>query len=673
MKSVLLAGAILALASHDPLPAHGGQYRGPGDVVPPGAKPTGSPKTPGGGKGPAGPSTPGPSGPSAPGPGGPFTPGGPGQPGGGGSALTGARGVDVGDDLTRWVYWWEFHKDPYLRLKDSLSGLGPVTNPDDVFFGASTREEVRDLVAISDSDRRDRILPRLKEALDRTEQTDITSSCLVAMAKLGVERSDIQLLPECRARLRSPVQEVRETAALAMGISQLPDALEDLIALASDAPRGRELTARGEVDDRTRAFACYGIGLVAWPSSSADLKRRAHDAIADLLGDARTSSRNVQVAAINALRLLRPDDEAAREQAIVTLLAFGERDLGRGRELVQAHVPPAIAKLVGRGGDRALALAATFTAHLAAESKRAPELRQSAALALAELCSPPERDPRFADAVATLRRTSEQDKDQQTRLFALMALGQIGGAGNRTFLLKALARGHNAIEKPWAGLALGVLEFDRLEREASAATPDETIGTALARTMSAAKNPDLVASMAIALGLCRHDASADLLREQLQQLRAQEEPAGYVALGLALMGATGAAAELDDIVRSSVRKPDLLRQAAIALGKLGDRRAADTLQQMLAGEAEDQPNLAKLSAISSALGFIGDRRSIDPLIKMLFDGNLTELSRAFAAVALGGIADKEDLPWGSKIAVDLNYRAAVETLTDKKGGILDIL
>ena len=39
------------------------------------------------------------------------------------------------------------------------------------------------------------------------------------------------------------------------------------------------------------------------------------------------------------------------------------------------------------------------------------------------------------------------------------------------------------------------------------------------------------------------------------------------------------------------------------------------------------------------------------------------------------VADKELLPWNSKIGQDLNYRAAVDTLVDQSGGsgIMDIL
>ena len=55
-----------------------------------------------------------------------------------------------------------------------------------------------------------------------------------------------------------------------------------------------------------------------------------------------------------------------------------------------------------------------------------------------------------------------------------------------------------------------------------------------------------------------------------------------------------------------------------------------------------------------------DRR--DPHVRM-----------ADEAVALGGIADKEPLPWNAKIAVNMNYRAAVETLVESGAGVLEIL
>ena len=71
----------------------------------------------------------------------------------------------------------------------------------------------------------------------------------------------------------------------------------------------------------------------------------------------------------------------------------------------------------------------------------------------------------------------------------------------------------------------------------------------------------------------------------------------------------------------------------------------------------------------------GDQGSITPLVAMLKNQDITDSARGFAAVALGIVADKELLPWNSKIAEDLNYRASTQTLVDSSSGtgILDIL
>ena len=109
---------------------------------------------------------------------------------------------------------------------------------------------------------------------------------------------------------------------------------------------------------------------------------------------------------------------------------------------------------------------------------------------------------------------------------------------------------------------------------------------------------------------------------------------------------------------------------ATALGKLGD---ADAVTQLIAMLETSDGGLARMSALSSGLGQLGDRRCIAPLVQMLQDPQLTPLTRAFAAVALGGVCDPEPMPWNARYAAAVNYRAAVETLTDGATGILDIL
>jgi HEAT repeat protein len=111
-------------------------------------------------------------------------------------------------------------------------------------------------------------------------------------------------------------------------------------------------------------------------------------------------------------------------------------------------------------------------------------------------------------------------------------------------------------------------------------------------------------------------------------------------------------------------------RVAIALGRLGDRATATEMVEWMAAA---ETNLAKLAALSEAIAQIGDRRSLEPLIRMLQDPSRGPLARAFAAVALGGICDPLPLPWNTPIGADVNYRAAVPTLTDQVSGVLDIL
>ena len=180
MKLVTLA--LLSVTLH----AHGGQYRGPGDVVPPGGggRGSGRPTTPGG---PSGPSTGRPSGPTAPTPQGPVT-GGPrtpaGGPTGGPGPTTGGRGYRPTVDLTGWQFWWEFNKDPFLKLRETILEGPP-------------------------------------QAMDSTNNVDIITACMISMAKVGKNHPDFKLLDVFRPHLASNNQEVRETAALALGIAAL--------------------------------------------------------------------------------------------------------------------------------------------------------------------------------------------------------------------------------------------------------------------------------------------------------------------------------------------------------------------------------------------------------------------------------------------------------------------
>lgn len=666
--------------------AHGGQYRGPGDVVPPspgGGGRTGGPAGPTTG-GPAGPSAPAPSGPATGGPGGPTT-GGPSGPGGGRGPTTGGRGAQIEDDLTTWNYWWEFNKDPFIRLKDAVQQGGPMTGSDDFYLGATRRSDAKDSLKPTNEQIMGEILPALKKAIDSTEQRDINSSCMIAMAKIGADHNDFKLIDVFTPRLKKADQEVRETAALAIGIAAIAGEKEMdlLVGLALDKEKGRA-AAGGSVDDRTRSFAIYGLGLTANKTTKVEIKKQAFDAMKEILTDEKVSNRNLKVAAINGISILNIGTAGDAEKtlladAIAVLETYYMKSLGSGEQLIQAHCPNAIAKLIGRDHEKADYYKELFAADLQDKGKTKRSsifIPQSCAQALGMLCRPfaDKDDKKSPDNKYSkiLLDAWHDHKDTQTRNFSVLSLGLIGGELNREVLLKEFDKAGKDQEKPWCALALGVYSFFKYEEDKKHGRnePETFIAETLTKALKDSKNVSLTGALAIALGLNQAKDASDEMRRRLLDNIAKEDMAGYLCIGLALMNDTASIEDINNVVKQSVRRTELLQQAAIALGKLGDKKVAETLQGLM---TDGEPNLAKLSAIASALGFIGDSRTINPLKEMLFNDKLQELSRAFAAVALGGVADKEPLPWNSKIGTNSNYRASVETLTNKSTGILDIL
>ncbi len=674
MKLMTIAcAATLGLATFAPeASAHGGQYRGPADVVPPGG--------PGGGGGPSGggggPRTPGggglpgvPGGGGGPGTGGGSGPGtgGPGGGGSGGGPISGG-GMSIGEDLTKWIYWWEFNKAPMIQLRRAVHATGTATKSDRFYMGAGHIAEGEDTLRPTATQISNEILPRLKQALDATEQRDITSSCMIALAKIGEDHEQFKILDVFRERLTSKDLEIRQTAAISMGISQMTESVDDLIAIATDTQRGRELCNRREVDDFTRAFAAYGLGLVAHSTSNVDLKRQVFEALSPLLADFSSSRRHMHVSVINTISLLQPsDDPKGRkllQDACDLLHGYWDRKAGPSDQLLQAHVPTAIAKLLDNSDDATLRaeFADEYVTTLLGRSKvkrSMDQITQSAALALGRLAT--DDDVKVSEALV---RYFKKGRDRQTQNFCLIALGQIGGKENRDFLMKTVGTGKKAIDRPWAALGLGVYGFTRRDTDDA-----HSIGRALEKTLDVG-NPETRAAVAIGLGLVGYQDAADRMRQMLEKESHQDQLAGYLAVGLALMGDSHSTELIQRIARASVRRPNRLLNTAVALGRLGDKEIATDLANML---TDGPQNLARMSAIAGALGQIGDRRTISTLVRMLQDESLTDLSRAFAAVALGGIADKEMLPWNSKIMEDINYRASVETLTNGATGVLDIL
>jgi len=233
----------------------------------------------------------------------------------------GQGGADVGDDLSKWEFWWEFNKDPFIRLKDAIHAGTVASGSDEFFLGANRRVEAKDTLSPTEDDKMNKILPALKKALDiRPTSATSTRRAWVAMAKIGKDHPDFKLLKDVFApRLKKNDQEVSETAALSIGIAAIAeeDNVNLLLALAKDSKDGRSACDKSEVNTRTRAFATYGLGLIAYATSIVEVKTKIFAALRDLVNDDKISSRDIKVAAINAIGLLNVSSTTDADKALV--------------------------------------------------------------------------------------------------------------------------------------------------------------------------------------------------------------------------------------------------------------------------------------------------------------------------------------------------------------------
>lgn len=677
IAGAVLGGSLFALSGISL--GHGGTYRGPGDTVPPAA---GGPSSPGPKAG--GPSSPGPggpAGPNSPAPTGPVT--GPGggtpTPAGGGGPMTGGN---LGPDLSSWTFWWGFNREKYLQLKSKISKV------EDIFTGGDEeglvgKSKGRTSMRPSAEQISREVVPAIKKALETETNRDIVSGSLIALAKIGQEPS--QMVDIFKKTLNSNDQEIAETSLLVLGILAAPEGMPTLVDFFEDAESARKLCGKREVPIRSRTFAAYGLGLIGARNAEPEIRNKVQSTLLKFLeneGAKRSPQRDLRVAAIISLGLV----EDPERKAVAALQKYFDENRKR-EEIICAHVPNAIARLLAKApSNERGAYVQQMVAELAEKPRSGDkEMRQSMAQAIGMLTRYDDAFAKKAFEVIQDKIENELSKNPLLAYFGMIALGQIAGSADannefeKYLLTKAQAQGGKVMTRAWAALALGVEGFDQANREKNQVQPNPKVGEALVGMMGEIKDPEQLGAYGIALGLLRYQPASEQLKKSLEAVK-DDTYRGYFATGLGLMGDKSAVPRIQEIVKGATRRPELLRECAIALGLLSDRTVVPTLLKIMSDK--ENKTLAVQSAVATALGYVGDYRAVeskDPkdltLPRMLADKDLTAESRAFAAVALGLVCDKEDLPWNFKVSTDLNYTAAVETLNDQgsQTGLLNIL
>ena len=684
-RPILLCGLALALASvpayallhgHNIPPAPGGPQ--PTNPGPPGGGPPGpSPSGPGTGPGPAspkGPATPHPSPGSTPNGAGPQTGGGAGGAQSGGDA----RWLDP-----TWDLWWHFHKEEFLELKRRVhsgglstegferggalapqAGLGLRPGPEQI-----TREA----------------LPLLVEVLTKEHNNELVTSALLAAGRVGElpgAPADARFAPLCARLLREPNQEITEVAALALGVLGSSENLALLQNLLHDDAAGREAAGTREVPMRMRSFAAFGLGVLAQHTQSNRTRQMIARALTDELARREGCATDTRVACILALGLVpleveREESSSApwisRQTQLRFLLEFASDP--QQRPLLVAHAATALGELAAGTTPEAKQAVVDFLIGLLRRESSEVSVRESCLLALGEL-GDDDQDQEDKRVRTELRRTLISGQTSE-RAFALMSLSEAAarhGSGVepgsalpecRDVLLEELAHGKSRT-RPWAALALGVLEF-RLRHQGAAANP--LLHEALRRALAGASGPDETGACAIALGLAGDDEGALALGERLAG-SGDDVLRGYLALGIGLSGNHSLAEGLRTTATSARYRPFLLQQCAVALALLGDKNLAPEL----ANELRTANGQASQSWLAQALGMVGDTRTVPVLVGMVRDRALTDSARGNITSALGIVCDKDDLPWYHALSSRVNWRAATSTLIAGNGtGVLEIL
>ncbi len=578
-----------------------------------------------------------------------------------------------------WERWWKFNKDPFEQLRKKVRSLpkmgGRPILPGRVFHPMPPGKILDTFV-----------VPALERFLRRCRKPDSICSSLMALAEIGRGKNLGKIFSRYR---KDPNPVVSATAILCFGVAGLEDALSSLEEIFLDTPRGRRLVGRKTgVGYWRRAFAGYALGLLAYASRRPFCKERVFRAARRVLENPESPKADVPVAAVLAIRLLNPDLSRSWGRALAAdasrqLLAYA---LDGSRPIpARAHALDALARLLGRGSsgradlpphpefcvvnDRARVIFfRRKTVHMMEtfleKHEENPLILQSCVLALGEM-----GDPADQSLVELLEKTSEGrlSRDLQTRFFADIALGFLGGAGSRKAiesLALRLKEGVRRRERPWVGLGLGVSQAELLMHQKPATAG---VGDVLVDSFQETRTPKWRGALAIALGLARYSDAGPLVRWAMNQSNVTAFK-GYCALSLGLMNDKDARDDLVEMLGESLCRPSLAVPAAVGLGLMGDKSVVERLCRLL---MERPPVLGVQSALLTGLGRVGDLRVVPFLVGMLFDADLAERARVLAAEALGKVGEKGDLPWNSKIAFGLNYRTEVETLAGGFGGILD--
>ncbi|MHC4845248.1 MAG: HEAT repeat domain-containing protein [Planctomycetota bacterium] len=635
MLRTLSVCTLLALIA-TPAFGHGGIYRPPADA--------GSPYAAGGGRnGP--PSTPG--GVDRAGPGASSSSGGVPTTRGGHQRGTHQRGNGTsvtggGESLAAngvWEYWWDHNKAEFLDVRSRLTGGSAVSGFNRYLSGKGrfsgslpTRGVTPEMVATE-------IIPMLNELLEESDERDLLDSAVLAMARSARDDQVDQVLVAAQALLAHPQLSVQSSATLSLGVLGSPRAVPVLQDLAVATSAGRSLAGGQAVPDLTRELAALSLGMIGTPE--------VVPILSDLAAHTPDTHRNLRACAVVGLGLC--EESAGPETVDLLIRMLGDRKVD---PVVKSFVPTSLGKL---GDPRALPhLLQAFT-----DRDTHVFVTESIAIALGRLGTIGD-----AETIAALQACYQEAGDMSARQFALMSLARIAARKEvpedardahdalMAWMAGQVSRPARQTDRAWAALAAGIAARHHEQKQV-------LVIDRLAAGYEDASDPSVKSAFALALGLLESRAHGATILEDLNTV-GDTRFKGYAAVGLGLINHGEAKNRMREMCGNRNLVPSLRLQIATGLALMRDR---DTVP-MLVATLDDAETLGLVAAVAQSLGMIGDADALHPLKETLADTDRPPLTRAFAAVSLGLLADRSRLPWHAAIRTDNNYLIDIPPMSE---------
>lgn len=566
-----------------------------------------------------------------------------------------------------WQRWWYLNQAPYLQLRRAVRDGNPAASGNEL-MPWKLPSHIEDIHAPTRAQKEFLLLPGLFELAEKSRNRDVHAEVMTSIARIGLFPADSGVF--LRPYLASPSMELAQTAALGMGVLESGELLDNLSDLLMDSSTGRWMAGAQEgVPVPLRSFAAYSMGISATGMDD-DQKERAIEALwATLAGE--QASVDLQAACVVALGMVQPAQADALTWKLLGLMQAKDAPLE-----VRAMCPSAIARTIANlPTSHALRteIRDTFLTHM--KSSQPAQLRQSCVQSFALLSGAGSEMMR--KDLELLEEISHAGKTPMERNFACMSLAYLGATcgdneqirqdAGRILLQRLNSAG--AEQRAWAGMALGVLAANSSDWRGQTRVEADK---ALLNNFLTAENGSEKGAMAVALGL---SGQARALEPLLDACKQGDNPSlrGHCAVALGLLGDTKAEQPLMAQLKAAVAQPVLLERTTIGLALLGSENVAPFLVQQINPTDGSTPTLASLASAARGLGLVGTGRTAPHLLTAMNNQELTPLARAYAAQALGLIADKNSLPWQYRVAADLNYTAGTESLVnwESANGILN--